>query len=764
MRRLALAFATILAISPAFAQTVAIHQAAAPAGTTPAKGLASTIIPGSPLAALTGAVPAIPDQPQGDVFGTENLGLSIMAQAARDASSTIADFASAVRRSTRLSEVDAWLQSFPSDPERQRHAIDALRGLAVTLLPALLVEAIIRRLLQRPRGALIGIALARRAADEPEPEDQGIALAEAGETEEPRHRRLALIAWLARLSLAFTYIILALLPLLGFFMTSSFLIGSDLVTSAAGQLIVVGAANAYLFCRVLNEALKFIFAPQHSTLRLLHTTDARARWLVRSLMVIIISIAVGYTLIATAQSLGLAREGALVLARLVALAVHIELGVLVWRSRNIVASWIRGRGAETKFAFGVRPRLAAIWHYLALFYLIALWVAYAGGIQNAFGVLLRIIAVFIGVMIAARVTWLGFGQLLDYIFEESDEKPRRLETLRRRAKTYNPFLRLLARIIIAVLMVVSLLAGWGVPVIPFLLKTPLTFALISAAVAILITIIIALTLWEVSNVTLTARIDKLSAAGQSRQASRLRTLLPMLKATLGVVIFLTAALLCLGKIGVNLVPLLAVSGVAGIAIGFGSQKLVQDIITGLFLLLEDAMQVGDVITLAGMTGTVERLSIRTIRLRGGDGSINIIPFSAVTTVTNMTRDFGYAQISIEVAYEEDLPRVYAVMTDVARTMRAEPAWGAMMRDDLQIFGLDQFGASALVITGQIRTGPGQHWAVRREYYGRIKRRFEEEHIEMPYTYLPPAPPRPADPPPAITAPHPPESAGGPAGA
>jgi small conductance mechanosensitive channel len=165
-----------------------------------------------------------------------------------------------------------------------------------------------------------------------------------------------------------------------------------------------------------------------------------------------------------------------------------------------------------------------------------------------------------------------------------------------------------------------------------------------------------------------------------------------------------------------------------------------------------------------MTGTVERLSIRTIRLRGGDGSINIIPFSAVTTVTNMTRDFGYAQISIEVAYEEDLPRVYAVMTDVARTMRAEPAWGAMMRDDLQIFGLDQFGASALVITGQIRTGPGQHWAVRREYYGRIKRRFEEEHIEMPYTYLPPAPPRPADPPPAITAPHPPESAGGPADA
>jgi small conductance mechanosensitive channel len=101
-----------------------------------------------------------------------------------------------------------------------------------------------------------------------------------------------------------------------------------------------------------------------------------------------------------------------------------------------------------------------------------------------------------------------------------------------------------------------------------------------------------------------------------------------------------------------------------------------------------------------------------------------------------------------------LARVYAVLQDIARTMRAEPAWGAMMRDDLQIFGLDQFGASALVITGQIRTGPGQHWAVRRQFYARVKKRFDEEGIEIPYTYLPPAPPRPADalPPPDVPPP------------
>ena len=131
-----------------------------------------------------------------------------------------------------------------------------------------------------------------------------------------------------------------------------------------------------------------------------------------------------------------------------------------------------------------------------------------------------------------------------------------------------------------------------------------------------------------------------------------------------------------------------------------------------------------------------------VSLRGADGSVNIIPFSAVTTVTNQTRDFGYAQISVGVGYEENIDHVCAVLTDIARTMRAEPSWGSMIRDDLKINGLDQFGASALMITGQIRTGPGQHWAVRREFNRRMVLRFAEEHIEIPYTYLPPAPPLP----------------------
>jgi small conductance mechanosensitive channel len=732
--------------APAGAQTalpnLPAHQAAAPAKAEPAKPSA-TIIPGSPLAALTGASPPAAQEPAGpDPFGTDNLGLSIIDRGLGEAQSTIAAFTGAIRRSTELTPVIQWLHSFGADQTRRQAFADALMGLILIILPAILAESIIRFSLLRPRARLAAYALARRRIDFPDvPESESLDAAEIGDIE-PRTRRLSAIAWLRRLALALAWVFLALVPILAFAATAGGLLATHVIATRATRLVVTGAANAYLVWRFSSEIMRFLFAPGAPELRLIHTTDKRANWMVRTAAIIVITVAGGVFFISSAEILGLNRAGATVLGLLVALAAHIEVAVMIWQSRHIVGRWIRGRPNDARMAFGIRPRLAGIWHFIALFYVLALWIAYAGGIHNAFGVLLRVVIVFVIALIAARLCWFGFSSLLDRALDDHDDDTRAHPTLRARVRAYSSLVKLTLRVVIFGLVLVFMVQGWGFNIIPWLLSDPLSRSLLHAALAILITVAAALTLWEVSNALINSRIEHLAATGKPRQASRLRTLLPMLKATIGVALFLTAALISLSQIGVNLVPLLAVSGVAGIAIGFGSQKLVQDIITGLFLLLEDAMQVGDTVTLAGMTGNVERLSIRTIRLRGGDGSINIIPFSAVTTVTNMTRDFGYAQISIEVAYDEDLTRVTAVLTDIAKKMRAEPQWGAQMRDDLQLFGLDQFGASGLVITGQIRTGPGQHWAVRREFYARVKARFEAENIEIPYTYLPPAPPRP----------------------
>jgi small conductance mechanosensitive channel len=184
---------------------------------------------------------------------------------------------------------------------------------------------------------------------------------------------------------------------------------------------------------------------------------------------------------------------------------------------------------------------------------------------------------------------------------------------------------------------------------------------------------------------------------------------------------------------VNIAPLVAGAGVVGVAIGFGSQKLVQDLITGLFLLMENTMQVGDVVTLGGLSGTVETLSVRTIRLRATDGSVHIVPFSAVTTVTNQTRDFSYAVIDVSVGLNEEPDRIADVLRELASEMRAEPRWENIIRDDIEILGVEKFVDMAWVMRVRIRTLPGQRWAVDRELNRRIKYRFDELAIESPIT-------------------------------
>ena len=735
-------FASLCGPARAATNPEATHQPPAAAAAPVVKNEA-TIIPGSPLAVLTGASQpaAPPNQPAPATprpFGTGNLGLSLTSVIGAGADHTVETFAAAVQQSMRLTPVWDWLNGFGVNPARRQLAKDIGRGLLIAVLPALAAEAALRFALARPRAAL-----AARAAAEPPPplRPEGLAAAEAGETEDmPNRRRRSLAAWARLILRGLLYLSMALLPIAAFALISGVILGTGPIDQLVARLSIVVVCNAYLACRLALELLRFFVAPKAPALRLIPMQSTRAEQIVAWVRLTLFTGAMGYAAISVCEVLGLPRNGMLVLVRLGALAVHVEVALIIWKSRHVVADWIAGDRANNDMVHQSRRRLAFVWPYLALFYVMALWIALAGGIHHAFGLLLRIVLVLVGGSALGRLSWSGSMWLLDHLLSDDDADHSRRATITARARAYNPLIRLVLQIVIVVGVVFIILQGWGFHVVPWLREDKTTHRLISAFFSIVLTIAIALTVWESINALLHGRIERLAAAERVRQAARLRTLMPMLQATIGAPIGVIAGLVCLSEIGVNAAPLLAGAGVFGIAIGFGSQKLVQDIITGLFLLLEDAVQVGDVVNLAGQQGTVERLSIRTIRLRGLDGSINIIPFSSVTTVANLTRDFGYAQISIQVDYEEDLTRVYAILEDISREMRQEASWGTMIRDDLKLFGLDQFGASALVITGQIRTGPGQQAAVRREFNSRVKRRFEAERIYMPYAYLPPPPP------------------------
>jgi len=189
-------------------------------------------------------------------------------------------------------------------------------------------------------------------------------------------------------------------------------------------------------------------------------------------------------------------------------------------------------------------------------------------------------------------------------------------------------------------------------------------------------------------------------------------------------------MMILSEIGVNIGPLLAGAGIVGVAIGFGSQKLVQDLITGIFLLLENAMQVGDSVTVSGLSGTVENLSVRTIRLRAGDGSVHIIPFSSVTTVTNVNRGLGNASVSVSVAARENTDRVCDALKEIIAAMREEPDFAARMLSELQLWGVDKLDGASATITGQVVCTDSGRWSVQREFNRRMKLRFDELGIEL----------------------------------
>jgi len=276
-----------------------------------------------------------------------------------------------------------------------------------------------------------------------------------------------------------------------------------------------------------------------------------------------------------------------------------------------------------------------------------------------------------------------------------------------------------------------MLESWGVQSFAWFKRGALGNRLLGSLVQMGFVLVIAIGVWETTNAAIARYLERLSRDAKAAKSARVRTLLPMLKTALLVIILTFVILNVLTEIGVNVAPLIAGAGVIGLAVGFGSQKLVQDVITGIFLLFEDAVAVGDAVQLAGMSGTVEQLSIRSIRLRALDGSVHIVPFSAVTTVTNQSRDFGFAVMDVSVAYFEDTDRVSEVLCCVAEGMRDDGKYGPMIRASLDVMGVEKLSDTAVIIRVRLKTDPAARWAVGREFNRRMKMRFAEEAIENP---------------------------------
>jgi small conductance mechanosensitive channel len=215
---------------------------------------------------------------------------------------------------------------------------------------------------------------------------------------------------------------------------------------------------------------------------------------------------------------------------------------------------------------------------------------------------------------------------------------------------------------------------------------------------------------------------------------RAATIGGMVRKTLAAVVWAIAVVMILREFDFDIAPILAGAGVIGLAVGFGAQNLVRDVISGLFMLIENQISVNDVAIINGTGGLVEEINLRTTVLRGLDGTVHIFPNGAITSLSNMTHEFSYYVFDIGVAYKEDTDRVVAVLKNVGEEMKRSEKYGPLILEPLDVLGVDQFADSAVVIKARIKTMPVAQWQVGREMNRRIKKRFDSEGIEIPFPH------------------------------
>ena len=689
---------TLEALSAAEAQVP--PATAAPAGT--ASGAAPAGAPAAPAAPA-----ATPETP---LLAPNTLGGQVLIGASQRLAWLSEQAVAGAQAVTDLPGLLSWFSSLARDPVTQARVIDASWKLALLFGLGVWAEWVVQRALGRQRERLDHMAPS------------------AGQ----RWR------WLRRVPLVLARLVLDLLPVAAFGVVSYGLIGAvrPLPTT---ELVLLTANNAYLACRLVMAVSRMLLSPASRALRLVPWSDLTAAYVTLWLGRIAVVLVGGYAVAEAGLLFGLPWGAYDAILRLVLLVVSFFCGIIVLQNRVAVAQLLRApplkpgdvphRARATLRRF--RDWLAEVWHVLAILYLLALWGVWALQIEEGFTRLLRASLLTLVVLAGAKALDIGLRRVLAGSFRIAPDLAHRYPGLEMRANRYLPIMKGAVSAVLTVLTMLVLLEVWGVRSFAWFAPGELGSRVVGSGLSFALTVVIAVVVWEAANAALQRHLDRLSRDAEAARSARVRTLLPMLRTSLLVVILLFVSFNLLTQIGVNVAPLLAGAGVVGLALGFGSQKLVQDVITGIFLLFEDAMAVGDVVNLGGKAGVVEQLSIRSIKLRDLDGSVHIIPFSTVTSVTNMTRDFSFAVLDVQVGYRESIDRVVELLQGLCADLRAEARWSLAIRDEMEVLGVDRLSPDGPVIRVRIKTEPIKRWEVMREMNRRIKQRFDEAGIEIP---------------------------------
>lgn len=600
-------------------------------------------------------------------------------------------FSDMLRIDQQLAFLFAWLQYEWQDPLRRALWLDVLRQLGLALAAGI-AAGLLFRLATRP--------IARRAdAGKPSP-------------------RLAAL-------LTFVREVVAVCTFAGVTWGVVLLQDTPLLVRIVARDLLVGV----LIARTLAAVAKAMLAPYARPRRLVPLPGEVARPLFRRIVLLNVIFVYGTTLLRIAFDLGLPWTLHGLFQRLLYLVGTVVVLANIARYREPVGAWLAERTAHIAgplSSFLPWQRLARNWHLAAGGLVLAEYLVFALEIPGGLEFLSLAVLTTLVTVVTARALCL----LVDRWFTPRAAEGEEVPDLRRR---YLRILRLLLKSVVVVVAVLVVLQAWGLRVLDFL-ATPTGQALLDRLGRIALVLAVSVAVIEAANLIFRRWLEAKTEDGQPLYGPRTRTLVGILRNLVIVVVTFVGGLVMLSELGVETGPLLAGAGIIGLAVGFGSQKLVQDIINGLFILVGDTIRIGDVVSLGGRTGVVEAMSMRTVQLRSYDGQVHVIPYSSIDTISNMTKDFAYWVVEMGVAYREDVDEVMRVMREVDAEMRSEWPWRRLVLEPIDVAGLDRFGDSAVVIKARIKTRPGEQWRVGREYNRRIKKRFDELGIEIPFPH------------------------------
>jgi small conductance mechanosensitive channel len=486
--------------------------------------------------------------------------------------------------------------------------------------------------------------------------------------------------------------------------------------------------NAFLIVGMVRVLIRAVLSPTAPELRFLHISTAAARTMARWFGVIASILGYGQLLIVPIVNRQASLEAGRGISTLLALVAILLAVWLTMRSRQAVASWLLTPEAEAKP--GVARFLARRWHIPVLIYLFALFLIVAARPDGLIWPVLISSAQVIGVVVAG-----GFlsGAMTRYIAHGVHLPPsitQRLPALEGRLNAFVPKALFVLRALVLFGVIFFAMSAVGLFDLSAWSSGEGGRRAASTFASVTIMLLVGFGLW----LALVSWVDyRLNPDFGTVPTSREQTLLTLLRNAATVLLLVIVLMFVLSELGVDIAPLIASAGVLGLAIGFGAQKLVQDIITGIFIQFENMMNVGDVVTLGGTTGVVEKLTIRSVSLRDVHGAFHVIPFSSVDMVSNYVKDYGMFVADIGIAYRESVADGKQAMIDAFEELKGGE-FGKYVIGDFQWFGVQSLGDSAVVLRARIKTIAGQQWGVGREYNEICKRIMDERGIEIPYPH------------------------------